>query len=62
MILQDSSHAADDRCHECGAAHRPVSSGNSSSSKPPSYTVCAHSHGCSERKPTWGDYLQRSLS
>jgi hypothetical protein len=57
--LQDTSPVDDDQCHECGAAYRPVSSSNNS--RPPSYTVCAHSHDCSGRKPTWGDYLQRSL-
>jgi hypothetical protein len=59
MSLSQSSTGAD-QCTECGAPRLPVS--GSGSSKPPSYTICQHAWTCSERKPSWSDYLQRSLS
>jgi hypothetical protein len=59
--LRHAGHVDDaNQCSECGAEYRPVSS--SGGGRPaPSYAVCNHRWGCPERKPTWGDYLQRSL-
>jgi len=60
MSLLDASYAGADQCDECGAPYQPVSS-SSSGGPAASYSVCRHAWGCSERKPTWPDHLNRSM-